>query len=104
MPRKSKLIKIKITFRNTEATEALRDYACQKIKKCLHKFVQHDTEAHVVLRVEKNRQIAEVSFLANGTNIVGREESDDLYTALDLLTDSLAQQLRKHKEKLTQRH
>jgi putative sigma-54 modulation protein len=104
MAQKSRIINIGITFRNMEATDALRNYANDKLKKCLTKFAQHDLEAHVVLRVEKNRQIAEVSFLANGNNIVGKEESDDLYTAIDLLVGSLTQQLRKHKEKLTNRH
>lgn len=103
MPRKSRIINVNITFRNTEATEALTNYVLQKTKKCLRKFVQHDTEAHVVLRVERKRQIAEISFLANGVNIAGKEESGDLYTAIDLLIDSLAQQLRKHKDKLTKR-
>ena len=104
MPAKSKIIKINITFRNTEATEALSSYADEKIRKCLTKFAQADTEAHVVLRVEKNRQIAEVTFNANGASISGSEESNDLYAAIDLLADSLTQQLRKHKEKLTDRH
>ena len=104
MPRKSRLININITFRNTDATEALKTYAENKTRKCLQKFAQHDTEAHVVLRVEKNRQIAEVSFLANGANIVAKEESEDLYSAIDLLVDTLTHQLRKHKERLTARH
>ena len=101
MAAKSKIINVNITFRNTEATEALSAYAHDKIAKCLKKFMHADTEAHVVLRVERNRQIAEVTFFASGTNISGKEESDNLYTAIDLLVDSLTRQLRKLKEKLT---
>ena len=104
MPSHTKVINTKITFRNTEATEALRTYAREKIEKCLHKFAQRNTEAHIVLQVEKNRQIAEISCSANGNSIVAKEESNDLYTAIDMLVASLTQQLRKHKEKLTQRH
>lgn len=104
MPPTSKIVNINITFRNTDATEAISNYVHEKIGKCISKFAQADTEAHVTLRVEKNRQMAEVSFNANGTNITGSEESSDLYAAIDLLVDNLTQQLRKHKEKLMERH
>ena len=104
MPSKEKIVKINITFRNTEPTDALTKYAEEKIGRCLSKFAHSDTEAHVVLRVEKNRQIAEVSFRTDRTDISGSEESSDLYSAIDLLVDSLTQQLRKYKERLVDHH
>ncbi len=104
MPANDKIININITFRNTEPTEALTKYANDKISRCLGKFAHSDTEAHVVLRVEKNRQIAEISFRADGADFSASEESADLYSAIDLLVDSLAQQLRKHKERMTEKH
>lgn len=104
MPDNNKLININITFRNTEATDPLREYVTEKLKNCLQKFVHRDTEAHVVLQVEKNRQIAEVTVYVDGLSINGKEESGDLYTATDALVGSLTQQLRKHKEKITRHH
>jgi putative sigma-54 modulation protein len=97
-------INVNITFRNTEATEALKNYASEKIKHCLGKFVHHDTDAHVVLKVEKNRQIAEVSCRTDGADFNAKEESGDLYSSIDTLVNSLTQQLRKHKDKLTKHH
>jgi len=99
-----KLINVNITFRNTDATEALKSYATDKIGHCLSKFAHHPTEAHVVLRVEKNRQIAEVSLRSDGHDFAGREESEDLYASIDKLTDALAQQLRRHKDRITSHH
>ncbi|RIL11897.1 MAG: ribosome-associated translation inhibitor RaiA [Proteobacteria bacterium] len=98
------VINVGLTFRNVEATDAIKSYATEKITHCLEKFVHQDTEAHVVLRVEKNRQIAEVTFHLNGAHFNGKEESADLYAAIDALVDSLGHQLRKHKEKLTSHH
>ena len=104
MPHNTKLVNVTITFRNIEGTDPLRKYGQEKVKNCIQKFVHQDTEAHVVLRVEKARQIAEVTFRADGNDFKCSEESNDLYTSIDKLVDSLTQQLRKHKEKLTGKH
>ena len=100
----SKVVRINTTFRNTEATDALRSYATEKLTHCLHKFVHRDTEAHVVLKVEKNSQIAEVSLHADGADFNAKEACGDMYAAIDALVDSLTHQLRKHKEKITKHH
>lgn len=97
-------VHVTVTFKNTDATEALKSYATDKLSNCLKKFVHSDTEAHVLLRIEKLRQIAEISFHTDGKDFAGKEESQDLYASIDALTDSLTQQLRKHKEKVTSHH
>jgi putative sigma-54 modulation protein len=99
-----KLVNVNITFRNTDATDALKAYATDKISNCVSKFVHHDTAAHVVLKVEGNRQIAEVSLRSDGADFASREESNDLYASIDALADSISQQLRRHKDKLTKHH
>lgn len=95
---------INVTFKHVDASEALKVYASDKIGKCLQKFCHHDTEAHLVLKVEKTRQIAEISLHVDGVDMSGKEESDDLYASIDALVKSLSHQLRKHKEKLTKHH
>ncbi len=40
----------------------------------------------------------------SGADFIAKEESDSLYSSIDKLTDSLSQQLRKHKEKVTKHH
>ncbi len=100
----AKMINVNTTFKNTEATDSIRNYVTEKISNCLQKFVHHDTEVHVVLKVEKNRQIAECSFRTDGSDFKGSEESTNLYASIDALVDSLSNQLRKHKDKLTRHH
>lgn len=104
MSENNRVINVNITFRNTEATDAIKSYATEKIRNCLKKFVHHDTEAHVVLKVEKNRQIAEISCRSDGADFNAKEESGDLYSSIDTLVDSLTHQLRKHKDKITAHH
>ena len=101
-PQKS--IQLQVTFKNIEATDAIRNYADEKLKHCLEKFVRQETDAHVVLLVEKARHIAEVTFRTDGASFNAREESADMYSSIDALVDNLGKQLRKHKEKLTSHH
>jgi putative sigma-54 modulation protein len=57
-------------------------------------------DAHVVLSVEsKERQSAEVELHAHGTMIHGKEQTEDLYSAIDLVTNNLKRQVRKQKDK-----
>lgn len=101
---KSKSVNVNIAFRNTEATDALKKYASEKLNNCLKKFIQTDTEAHVVLKVEKNRHIAEIAFNTGGAEFAASEESTDLYASIDALVDTVTTQLRKHKEKMQKHH
>jgi len=100
----SRIISTNVTFRNMDASEALRRYAVDKIGNCLRKFARQDLEVNVVLRVEKIRQIVEITFNYDGTVFNNREESDDMYKSIDNLIDSLTNQLRKHKDRATSHH
>lgn len=104
MSSKPKVIKVSLSYRNTEPTESISKYAEDKIRNCVQKFAHHDTEVRVVLSVEKNRQIAEAQLHCDGADFTGRQESEDLYASIDALVDSLSTQLRKHKGRLTKHH
>ena len=93
-----KVITTNISFRNTEATEALKKYASEKITGVLKKLVHQDTDVTIVLSVEKMRHIAEASFRADGADFKATNESEDLYASIDLALDKLNKQLRKQKE------
>ncbi len=101
MVNQGNIISINITFKNMDASEALKKYATEKLTNCLRKFVRKNTEANVILHVEKHRQIAEITFLNDGTNIKNTEESEDMYKSIDTLVDSLTNQLRRQKERAT---
>lgn len=97
-------VKITTAFKNFEATDALKTTAEEKIVACLKKFVHHDTEAHLVFKVEKTRQIAELTFHTDGADFQAKEESADMYVSVDMLVHNISRQLLKHKEKLTSHH
>ena len=95
-----KVITTNISFRNTDATDALKQYASDKIKGVLKKLVHQDTDVTIVLSVEKTRHIAEASFRADGADFKASKESGDVYTSIGGIVDNISSQLRKHKEKI----
>ncbi|MNN99045.1 Ribosome hibernation promoting factor [compost metagenome] len=51
------------------------------------------------MEVEKLKQKIEATLRIPGGEVVANAEHDDMYAAIDLLTDKLDRQLKKHKEK-----
>ncbi len=92
-------VKVSVTFRHTQPTDALKRYAEEKLSK-IGKYFYRPLEAHVVLSVDsRDRQLAEVTLQARGMTIHGREQTEDLYSAIDLVMDKVEQQIRKYKTK-----
>ncbi len=90
---------INVTFRHMETTEALKQYAIDKVSK-IKKYIDAPIEIHVVLSVEKFRHIAEVSFTINGFVVKGQEETEDMYAAIDMVMDKIERQVRRYKDRL----
>ncbi len=93
-------MQINVTFRHMEATDALRDHAEKRVRR-VAKYVHRPIDAHVILSVVKRRHIAEVVLNADRTTMTAKEETGDLYSAIDLASDKLEHRARKHTEKIT---
>ncbi|MFY7932459.1 MAG: ribosome hibernation-promoting factor, HPF/YfiA family [Microcystis aeruginosa] len=98
-------MKLLIQGNNIAVTEAIHDYVEQKLEKAVKHFNGITTKVDVHLSVEKNARIpdrhkAEVTVYANGTVIRAQEGSENLYASIDLVSDKIARQLRKYKERL----
>jgi len=98
-------IKVSVVFRNTEATEAIKNYVVSKVQNVVGKFASGDSiEVHVVLEVEKINHICEAEFNFKGAHVVAKEHSSDMYASIDAVAHTLSGILRKQKEKLTKHH
>jgi len=92
-----------ITFRNLEATEAIKSYARDKVDR-VHKYLDGASEAHVVLAVDRGYQHqADITIHAGHFFLRGREISTDLYASIDLAMDKIERQLKRYKEKIKDR-
>jgi putative sigma-54 modulation protein len=92
-------MKLDITGRNVDVTVALREFTEDKLRK-LERLVDGPAEAHVVLRIDKHRQSAEIQFKSRNIVLAGTEETGDLYASIGEVADKLERQLLKHKDKV----
>ena len=90
-------MQIKITGKELKVTEAINDYVEKKMERVAKYF--ENAEADVVIRVEKNVQIAEMKVSANGEIFRAVTEDKDLYASIDKDIDILEGQIRKYKTK-----
>ncbi|OGQ05300.1 MAG: ribosomal subunit interface protein [Deltaproteobacteria bacterium RIFCSPLOWO2_01_44_7] len=87
------------TFRNIEASDALKTHTQTKLEK-LKKYLIKPTQAHVIFNVERFNHLVEVTLNANGIQYISHEKSEDMYTSIDKAVAKLERQLRKYKERL----
>ncbi len=93
-------LRVNVTFRHVEPTDALRQYAERKLAH-VARALKRPCEAHLILSVDKYRQCGEVVFKSGRLAATAAEENTDLYAVIDLLADKVARQLKKHVEKIT---
>jgi len=93
-------MQVTFTGRHVELTKALRDYTEQKLRR-LSRYSFNSMEAAVRLSVEKYRHMAEITLWVNGSRILAKEETDEMYKSIDLAIEKIEQRLRRFKEKQT---
>jgi putative sigma-54 modulation protein len=96
-------MQINLTGHHVELTPPLHDYVNSKMER-LERHFDHVTDIHVVLSVEKLRHKAEATLHVSGGTLFADAVQEDMYAAIDSLTDKLDRQVKKHKEKLTDHH
>lgn len=92
-------MKFIISGKNIDITDGLRSAVEDKIGK-LEKYFTPDTEVHVTLSVEKERQKIEVTIPVKGSVIRSEQISNDMYVSIDLVEEIIERQLKKYKNKL----
>jgi putative sigma-54 modulation protein len=93
-------MQVAVTFRHMDATEALRQYAEDKIDKALRKYLRSTFDAHVVLSTERHQHNCDVTVSVSGHTIKGTERTTDMYSAIDRVGDKIERQVRRYKDKL----
>lgn len=88
-----------ISGKNIDVTDGLKAAVEEKIGK-LERYFTPDTEIHVTLSVEKERQKIEVTIPMKGNIIRAEQVSSDMYVSIDLVEEIIERQLRKYKNKL----
>ncbi|GFI19351.1 MAG: ribosome-associated translation inhibitor RaiA [Lachnospiraceae bacterium] len=92
-------MKFVIVGKNIEVTPGLKSAVEDKIGK-LERYFTPETEIHVTLSVEKERQKIEVTIPVKGSIIRSEQVSNDMYVSIDLVEEIIERQLKKYKNKL----
>ena len=97
-------MKFNIRGKNVDVTPAIKSYIEEKIGR-LDKYLEapSDVSASIVVKVRGKEQIIEVTIPVNKIILRGEESHDDLYAAIDLVSDKIERQIRKNKTKLKKR-
>lgn len=100
---KGAYMNITISGKNLEVSDGLRKAVTEKLGK-LERYFKPDTNVHVTMSVEKERQKIEVTIPVKGNIIRSEQVSNDMYVSIDLVEEVIERQLKKYKSKLIKRH
>ncbi len=92
-------IDITVSFKGMDSSDAAREYAEKRCLK-ISKHIDHFTTCHFVLLQEKKEFVAQLHMVSNEFEARAEGRDESMYAALDTVTDKMAQQTRKHKEKV----
>lgn len=97
-------MKFQFVGQHMDLTDTLKNYAKKRVGK-LEKFFpdrpDQEIDARVKLRVENERQLADLQLNGDGEFFEGSASSPDMYASIDQAVDKLGRQLRRYHEKLT---
>jgi putative sigma-54 modulation protein len=95
-------MQLSTTFRHMDASQAVRDYAADKLDKIKKYFNKDPISAHAVFSVERGfNHVADIQItLPNGIVINAKETTEDMYSSIDLAAARIERQVRKWKEKI----
>ena len=96
-------MQLTVKGKNVEITSALRDYAEKRIGK-ITRYSDRIISIDVTLSTERNWHIAEVNVFADGFVLRGEERTSDMYSTIDKVLEKLEKQVKKQKNKITDRH
>jgi putative sigma-54 modulation protein len=99
-----KFMRIIVSGKNIDITDALRNMAESKLER-IDKLFGSEVDAQVTMSVERNRQIVEITIpLKNGVILRAEEATNDMYISIDNAIDKLHKQLEKHKTRIERQY
>ena len=98
-------MKFNIHGKKLEVTDSIKSYIEEKIGRLDKYFENPDNiTATVLIKLRGKDQVVEATINANKFILRGEEQHNDLYAAIDKVSDIIERQIRKNKTKLKRRH
>ena len=94
---------IVVKSRHMHATHAIREYAESKVAK-LSRFYDNVQSIEVILDMDADKPTVEIVAKAKRKNtFVAKHRGDDMYACVDQCLAKVAEQIRRHKDKVRHR-
>lgn len=91
-------MKIHLTGRNVELTPALKTFTTEKLQK-LNRRGNGIAHVYVTFHVDNLTHTAEATLHLRGVDLHAVGQAEDMYSAIDRLSDRMMQQITRLKEK-----
>ncbi len=91
----------KVTFRHLKSHPELQEAALEAVKK-FEKFSDTITSASVEFTSDSMNKV-KLTLVVRGDTLIVEESSEDFLKSLRFATDKMVRQLKKHKEKISER-
>ena len=91
-----------IRGKHIELTDALKEYVMKRVGK-LEKYSDEFMDVQVTLLVERDRHRVEVTAPIHGMILRGEEETEDMYSSIDMVVEKLERQIDKYRTRINKR-
>lgn len=94
-------MQFQFAFRHMETSPSLQEYTEAKLRSQIERFASKAIEAHVIFSVDKHQHHVHCSLLGgDGFTLQVDQYSEDMYAAVDKMSEKIEVQLRRKKERL----
>ena len=94
------MMEVLVRGNKIDITDAMKEYVKEKLEKLEKYTLDDNVKATVLVKVRNYTQKVEVTIPLKTLILRAEEESEDFYSAVDLVVNKLERQIRKNKTKL----
>src|SRR5438477_347638 len=91
--------KVQIVGRHVQVTDAMKQYALEKLSK-IERFHSHIMDVHIVMDIVHLEHMVTVIVHFNHFKVKAHASSNDMYASIDLAMERLQSQFRRWKERI----
>jgi putative sigma-54 modulation protein len=95
-------MKVTITARNFDLSDAIKDYAVKRLEKLKH-FEHYIIDAHMIMEKDKGTSIIELTLSVKHSSIASRVNNPDIYLGINDVVRKVERQLDKYEGKFRER-
>jgi putative sigma-54 modulation protein len=97
-------MQVSITGRHVNVTDNVKAHVQEKLERCLGLFPRIES-VKVILDTENRDQVAEIVIQGSDhIRVTAKEESENLYDAIDRAIEHAERQMRKNRDKVQDHH